>query len=235
MVLRQHSGSTFLSCSISLHLKRSMGDCWREAVETAGPFSAVSLKQLTAGSWTEAGETTGPFLAVSVNSWRLLNRGMGDWNRPRHLVLAVSSKIKVMCHSCIFIVFLIQCIRSHLQHIIIECMRGVYVFIKHSSLIGYSQTGRNQARLYTSLVIPLSRVYRAFQVACNLQKRSRDQTDQSAGLIAWVWSHDCSCIGIAHCKQPEKRGMSSLCHVVVANQALHEDTKVRGPGVEAIL
>ena len=26
--------------------------------------------------------------------------------------------------------------------------------------------------------------YRAFQVACNLQKRSRDQTDQSAGLIA---------------------------------------------------
>ena len=43
---------------------------------------------------------------------------MGDWNRPRHLVLvlAVSSKIKVMCHSCIFIVFLIQCILSHLQH-----------------------------------------------------------------------------------------------------------------------
>ena len=27
--------------------------------------------------------------------------------------------------------------------------------------------------------------------------------------------------------------MSILCHVVVANQALHEDTKVRGPGVEA--
>ena len=23
---------------------------------------------------------------------------MGDWNRPRHLVLAVSSKIKVMCY-----------------------------------------------------------------------------------------------------------------------------------------
>ena len=41
---------------------------------------------------------------------------MGDWNRPRHLVLAASSKIKVMCHSCIFIVFLIQCILSHLQH-----------------------------------------------------------------------------------------------------------------------
>ena len=41
---------------------------------------------------------------------------MGDWNRPRHLILAVSSKIKVMCHSCIFIVFLIQCILSHLQH-----------------------------------------------------------------------------------------------------------------------
>ena len=60
---------------------------------------------------------------------------MGDWNRPRHLVLAVSSKIKVMCHSCIFIVFLIQCIPSHLQHnIIIECMRGVYVLAKHSSL-----------------------------------------------------------------------------------------------------
>ena len=57
---------------------------------------------------------------------------MGDWNRPRHLVLvlAVSSKIKVMCHSCIFIVFLIQCIPSHLQH----NMRGVYVLAKHSSL-----------------------------------------------------------------------------------------------------
>ena len=55
---------------------------------------------------------------------------MGDWNRPRH---AVSSKIKVMCHSCIFIVFLIQCIPSHLQHNIIECMRGVYVLAKHSS------------------------------------------------------------------------------------------------------
>ena len=27
--------------------------------------------------------------------------------------------------------------------------------------------------------------------------------------------------------------ISILCHVVVANQALHEDTKVRGPGVEA--
>ena len=60
---------------------------------------------------------------------------MGDWNRPRHLVLAVSSKIKVMCHSCIFIVFLIQCIPSHLQHNIIECMRGVYVLAKHSSWI----------------------------------------------------------------------------------------------------
>ena len=58
---------------------------------------------------------------------------MGDWYRPRHLVLAVSSKIKVMCHSCIFIVFLIQCIPSHLQHNIIECMRGVYVLAKHSS------------------------------------------------------------------------------------------------------
>ena len=61
---------------------------------------------------------------------------MGDWYRPRHLVLAVSSKIKVMCHSCIlFIVFLIQCIPSHLQHNIIECMRGVYVLAKHSSFI----------------------------------------------------------------------------------------------------
>ena len=54
---------------------------------------------------------------------------MEDWNWPRHLVLAVSSKIKVMCHSCIFIVFLIQCIPSHLQH----NMRGVYVLAKHSS------------------------------------------------------------------------------------------------------
>ena len=60
---------------------------------------------------------------------------MGDWNWPRHLVLAVSSKIKVMCHSCIFIVFLIQCILSHLQHNIIECMRGVYVLAKHSSFL----------------------------------------------------------------------------------------------------
>ena len=60
---------------------------------------------------------------------------MGDWNRPRHLVLAVSSKIKVMCHSCIFTVFLIQCIPSHLQHNIIECMRGVYVLAKHSSYL----------------------------------------------------------------------------------------------------
>ena len=30
--------------------------------------------------------------------------------------------------------FLIQCILSHLQHNIIECMHGVYVLIKHSSL-----------------------------------------------------------------------------------------------------
>ena len=64
-----------------------------------------------------------------MGDWRY-----GDWNQPRHLVLAVSSKIKVMCHSCIFIVFLIQCIPSHLQHNIIECMRGVYVLAKHSSL-----------------------------------------------------------------------------------------------------
>ena len=56
---------------------------------------------------------------------------MGDWNRPRHLVLAVSSKIKVMCHPCIFIVFLIQCIPSHLQH----NMRGVYVLAKHSNCL----------------------------------------------------------------------------------------------------
>ena len=32
------------------------------------------------------------------------------------------------------------------------------------------------------------------------------------------------------CPRPIK---SILSHVVVANQALHEDTKVRGPGVEA--
>ena len=63
---------------------------------------------------------------------------MGDWNRPRHLLLAVSSKIKVMCHSCIFIVFLIQCIPSYLQHNIIECMRGVYVLAKHSSYTPHS-------------------------------------------------------------------------------------------------
>ena len=30
--------------------------------------------------------------------------------------------------------FLIQCIPSHLPHNIIECMRGVYVLAKHSSL-----------------------------------------------------------------------------------------------------
>ena len=36
------------------------------------------------------------------------------------------------------------------------------------------------------------------------------------------------------CPRPIKSGsISILCHVVVANQALHEDTKVRGPGVEA--
>ena len=49
---------------------------------------------------------------------------MGDWNQPRHLVLAVSSKIKVMCHSYVFIVFLIQCILSHLQHNIILAFCG---------------------------------------------------------------------------------------------------------------
>ena len=104
-------------------------------METAGLLSAVSLKQLRAPEQRQPGETTGPFLAVSVNSSRLLNRGMGDWNRPRHLVLAVSSKIKVMCHSCIFIVFLIQCILSHLQHNIIECMRGVYTMCLSSTLV----------------------------------------------------------------------------------------------------
>ena len=36
-------------------------------------------------------------------------------------------------------------------------------------------------------------IYRAFQVACNLQKRSRDQTDQSAGLIDGTC---CSCIAV---------------------------------------
>ena len=85
-------------------------------METAGPFSAVSLKQLTAPEQRQ-GRLQDPSLQC----------------QPRHLVLAVSSKIKVMCHSCIFIVFLIQCILSHLQHNIIECMRGVYVLIKHSS------------------------------------------------------------------------------------------------------
>ena len=39
---RQHSFSS-AACCISLHLKRSMGDCSREAVETAGPFSTVSV------------------------------------------------------------------------------------------------------------------------------------------------------------------------------------------------
>ena len=34
---------SFTACCISLHLKRSMGDCSREAVETAGPLSAVSV------------------------------------------------------------------------------------------------------------------------------------------------------------------------------------------------
>ena len=29
----------------------------------------------------------------------------------------------------------IQCILNHLQHNIIECMRGVYVLIKHSSYV----------------------------------------------------------------------------------------------------
>ena len=57
---------------------------------------------------------------------------MGDWNRPRHLVLADQSDVSFMR---IFIVFLIQCILSHLQHNIIECMRGVYVLAKHSSFL----------------------------------------------------------------------------------------------------
>ena len=35
------------------------------------------------------------------------------------------------------------------------------------------------------------------------------------------------------CPHPIKSVLSSLCHLVVVNQALHEDTKVRGPGVEA--
>ena len=37
------------------------------------------------------------------------------------------------------------------------------------------------------------------------------------------------------CPRPIKSVLprSILPHVVVANQALHEDTKVRGPGVEA--
>ena len=95
-------------------------------METAGPFSAVSVpEQLSEDSSIEVWETG----------------GMGDWNRPRHLVLAVSSKIKVMCHSCIFIVFLIQCIPSHLQQNIIECMRGVYVLAKHSSCINIYISG----------------------------------------------------------------------------------------------
>ena len=78
---------------------------------------------------------------------------MGDWNRPRHLVLAVSSKIKVMCHSCIFIVFLIQCIPSHLQH----NMRGVYVLAKHSSYIVSQESEKlalsttEQLKLYVGL------------------------------------------------------------------------------------
>ena len=90
-------------------LKRDSGDC--------RTFLCSVSEQLSEDSSIEVWETG----------------GMGDWYRPRHLVLAVSSKIKVMCHSCIFIVFLIQCIPSHLQHNIIECMRGVYVLAKHSS------------------------------------------------------------------------------------------------------
>ena len=73
---------------------------------------------------------------------------MGDWNRPRHLVLvlAVSSKIKVMCHSCIFIVFLIQCIPSHLQH----NMGGVYVLAKHSSYYNVYSVIRIQLCTWTT-------------------------------------------------------------------------------------
>ena len=56
---------------------------------------------------------------------------MGDRNlscRPRHLVLAVLSKIKVMCHSCIFIGIIMEGMVIYMA-----CMRGVYVLIKHSS------------------------------------------------------------------------------------------------------
>ena len=35
------------------------------------------------------------------------------------------------------------------------------------------------------------------------------------------------------CPRPIQSCLCRVCHVVVANEALHEDTKVRGPGVEA--
>ena len=65
-----------------------------------------------------------------------LKRGMGDWNLsclPRHLVLAVSSKIKVICviHAYSFVIFSVSHgVHCHLHSLTI---RGVYVLTKHSS------------------------------------------------------------------------------------------------------
>ena len=86
--------------------------------------------------WSAAGE----FIRSVSEQLKTLEYRYGRLERPRHLVLAVSSKIKVICHSCIFIVFLIQCILSHLQHNIIEDLELSHHLPTSMSVASFSST-----------------------------------------------------------------------------------------------
>ena len=78
-----------------------------------------------------------------------------------------------------FIVFLIQCILSHLQHNIIECMRGVYVLIKHSSLFAA------MLRIWRTMI---ARIGQAKQVS------GREEERGGEGHSAGAWEGETKCV-----------------------------------------
>ena len=115
-MLRQHSRidlSLLQHQFTGLHLKRSMGDCWREAVETAGrcqsPMTSeewqwieycrtflCSVTQAAKGSWREAGETTCRTLPCSAKWSQWTVEDLERHGRPcRHYWLHLQNQSDV--------------------------------------------------------------------------------------------------------------------------------------------
>ena len=106
-------------------LKRSMGDCSREAWETAQEKHGRLLKRSMGDCSREAWET------AQDRQWRLQDLSL-QCRSPMTL------QCRTLCHSCIFIVIFSVFSWSALSfawHNIIECLRGVYVLIKHSIVL----------------------------------------------------------------------------------------------------